>query len=178
MTLLLHSCCAPCSTYPMILLKEKFKISLFFYNPNIHPESEYLTRRNELVKLSKKWDFNLILGPYDIQPWIQAVNGHENDLEGGERCRICYRFRLFKTGELAIEKGFDCFGTTLSISPHKNSIIINTIGLDISKQLDIPYYKADFKKKDGFKISCELSRKEGLLRQKYCGCKYSRISPL
>lgn len=171
---LLHACCSPCLTHPYQLMKDDFQLTVFFYNPNIHPESEYILRKEEMQKLAKKWGFKLVVGEYDVDAWFEAVQGHESDKEGGERCEICYRFRLEKTAELAAKNGYDLFTTTLSISPLKKAQKINEIGKKIAQAMELQFYEADFKKKDGFKISSQLSREQGLYRQDYCGCQFSR----
>jgi len=175
--LLLHCCCAPCATYPIRILSEIFDVTAFFYNPNIYPESEYLARLLEIQKLSQQWQFPLIVGPYESTIWEEQIRGHENDPEGGARCVLCYQLRLQKTAFQAKESHMDYFTTTLSISPHKNADQINAIGEAIASQQGISFYSANFKKKDGFKKSCELSKQEGLYRQNFCGCQYSRRNP-
>lgn len=173
-TILLHCCCAPCATHPILHLQDEYDVSLFFFNPNIHPEREYLARKKEIIHLANKWSYDLKIGPYRVKTWFKKVQGHEEEPEGSERCEICFHFRLNQTAQMARENGFNLFGTTLSISPHKNAKMINEIGQKLSQQYEIPYLNADFKKKNGFKISCEISREEGLYRQNYCGCIYSR----
>ncbi|NQT23992.1 epoxyqueuosine reductase QueH [candidate division KSB1 bacterium] len=172
--LLLHACCAPCVTHPIRLLSETYQTTAYFYNPNIHPKSEYEARRDEIVRLGKKWGFEVIPGDYDADEWFEAVKGHEDDPEGGARCTICYRMRLQKTAELAREMDFDLFTTTLSISPLKKAELINEIGKKIQTETGITFLETNLKKKDGFKISCQLSKDEGLYRQDYCGCIYSQ----
>ena len=171
--LLLHVCCAPCSTYVFETLKDEFNPVAYFYNPNIHPEEEYQKRVDELRRFAEKAGFALFEGEYEKDRWLDAVKGHEEDKEGGKRCEICYRFRMEETAKFAKKHGFMYFGTVLSISPHKDAEIINRIGEEISREHDINYYQADFKKNDGFKKGIELSKKYGLYRQRYCGCIYS-----
>lgn len=161
-------------THPFRMLAEQYDVTAFFYNPNIHPESEYRLRLREIEQLSRKWGFEVISGNYDLEAWFEAIRRHEDDPEGGERCALCYRFRLEKTAEIARRKGFDWFATTLSISPLKKAEILNRIGREVASQWGVAYYEADFKKKDGFKISAHISREEGLYRQDYCGCTYSK----
>lgn len=173
-TFLLHCCCASCSTYPLQILKKHFDMTVFFYNPNIHPQEEYALRKSEMERLSSKWMLPYTSGPYDIDNWFNRIKGFETDPERGRRCEICYRLRLEETARLAQERKIAFFGTTLSISPHKNADRINQIGKEIEEKWGIRYYEADFKKKDGFKISCQISREEQLTRQNYCGCVYSQ----
>ncbi len=172
-SLLLHCCCAPCATHPIMLLRDGFDITIFFYNPNIYPDNEYRLRKREIEHLAEKWGVPIIVGDYDSERWFDSVRGHEQDREGGTRCEICYRIRLEMTAEVAVKEGIEIFTTTLSISPHKKAEIINRIGEEVARRKGIVFMAADFKKKNGFKISCMLSSKEGLYRQKYCGCKYS-----
>lgn len=167
--LLLHVCCAPCSTHVIETLKEDFDIVAYFYNPNIHPEEEYELRRENLKKL----DVNLIEGRYDTAAWFEATKDYENELEGGARCELCYRLRMEEAARFAKENKFNYFATTLTISPHKSARVINSIGEELSKKYGVKFYSADFKKKNGFKKSVELSRKHGLYRQSYCGCVFS-----
>lgn len=173
-TLLLHCCCAPCGTYPIRLLSETYAVTAYFYNPNIHPKEEYLAREKEMCQLMAKWNYPLIVGDYDDKLWFEAVKGLEKEPEGGKRCDICFKMRLLKTAETAKAHGIDSFTTTLSISPHKNAELLNQIGHDVAKTVGISYVEANFKKKNGFKISCDLSAEEGLYRQNYCGCIYSK----
>ena len=170
--ILLHVCCAPCSTQSIEELKKDYDVTLFFYNPNIHPKEEYEKRLNEAKKISKILGLPLIEGEYDKDAWLEAVKGFENEPENGKRCAICYEFRLKKSSEKA--KDFDFFTTTLTISPHKNSEVINEIGSKINHK----FLKKNFKKKDGFRKSIELSKKHNLYRQDYCGCIYSLKSSI
>lgn len=170
--LLLHVCCAPCSTYVIEALKEEYEITLFFYNPNIEPINEYSSRLEAAEKFAEKMDLPIIVGDYDSIEWHNKVQGHENDEEGGERCGICFRYRLEKTAELAKQKGFDLFSTTLTVSPYKNTEIINQIGKEAGEKYNIEFLDSDFKK--GYMKSIELSKEHGLYRQKYCGCLYSK----
>jgi epoxyqueuosine reductase len=176
-SLLLHACCAPCSTHPIRLLSERYDVAVFFFNPNIQPFSEYEARQHEMEQLARRWAVPFLKGPYDEGLWTAQIRGRESDPEGGLRCRICYRFRLERTARKALEEGYTGFGTTLSVSPHKNAAIINRIGKDVGSRICIPFFEADFKKKDGFKISGRISREEGLYRQNYCGCRFSRRPP-
>lgn len=177
-SLLLHSCCAPCSSYCLERLSNHFKITVFYYNPNIDSKEEYQKRVDEQGKLIKNMPFknpvNLIIGDFKGEEYHREIKGTENDKEGGGRCEICFNLRLEKTASYAKEHNFDYFATTLTISPLKNADIINTIGKTLSKKYDIKYLFSDFKKKNGYKRSIELSELYGLYRQNYCGCIYSK----
>ncbi|HHT96854.1 MAG TPA: epoxyqueuosine reductase QueH [Clostridiales bacterium] len=178
--LLIHSCCAPCSSYVLEYLSNYFEITLYYYNPNIYPENEYNTRVEEQkniidrILLSSKVDF--IQGEYNPQEYYDVIRGYENDDEGGERCFACYKLRLTQAAKLAKELQFDYFATTLSISPHKNALKINEIGEQIAIEYGIQHLPSDFKKKNGYKRSIELSKLYSLYRQDYCGCIYSQIN--
>ena len=176
-TLLLHSCCAPCSSYCLEYLSEYFKITVFYYNPNIYPESEYALRTEEQKRLIKelkvKNEISFLEIGFNPEEFYSAVKGLEKEKEGGERCFVCYRLRLSKTAEEAKKRGFDYFTTTLSISPLKNAEKLNEIAEDEGIKNGIKHLPSDFKKKNGYKRSTELSRQYGLYRQDYCGCVYS-----
>ncbi len=175
--LLLHSCCGPCSSYVITYLKDYFDITILYYNPNIEPKEEYIKRKNEQIKLidELKYDNLHIMDiDYDNNSFKDVVVGHENDKEGGERCHICYRLRLDKVAKIAKENIFDYFCTTLTVSPYKNSYIINEIGYDLEKKYNIKWLVSDFKKKDGYKKSIMLSKEYNLYRQNYCGCLFSK----
>ena len=178
-TLLLHVCCAPCSSSVLRILSKYFKISIVYYNPNITDEIEYKKRYDELknfistVKYENSVD--IIDCKYNNLDFFNKIKGLENEPEGGKRCYECYKLRLEYTANLAQIKGYDYFTTSLSISPYKNADWLNEIGIDMEKKYSVKYLVADFKKKDGYKISIELSRKYNLYRQDYCGCIYSKI---
>lgn len=174
--LLLHSCCGPCSTVPIERLRSEFEIVCFEYNPNIHPEKEHRIRVEELVALTKQLEVELIVSEYNPDYWFSLVKGLENEPEGGKRCEICFRMRLEHTAKFARQNGFDVFTTTLTISPHKNAALINKIGAEIAEKENVPFLESNFKKKDGYKRSIELSKIYDLYRQNYCGCIYSRVS--
>lgn len=175
--LLLHSCCAPCSSYVLEYLSAYFEITVFYYNPNIYPENEYTKRIIEQQRLIEKMTavhpVSFIAGNYDREKFHLAVRGLEQEPEGGERCMRCFAMRLRETAGIAKEGGFDYFTTTLTISPQKNAVMINGIGEKAGEESGIPYLPSDFKKKNGYKRSIELSREYGLYRQNYCGCEYS-----
>ena len=172
--LLLHSCCAPCSSHCIEYLSSHFKVTVFYYNPNISSEEEYKKRVSEQIRFIKefpaKYPVQFIEGDYDTE---RMAKGLEKCEEGNERCFKCYELRLQKTGEVAKQGGFDFFTTTLTISPLKNSVKINSIGLEVADKCGVPYLLSDFKKKEGYKRSIELSKEYNLYRQNYCGCAYS-----
>ncbi len=177
-SLLLHACCAPCSSYVVEYLSSYFDITLFYYNPNISPAEEYEKRSEELSKLVREMrvtkNVNVLITPYTPKDFEDISKGLEHIPEGGARCFKCYRLRLEHAAKYAKEKGYDFFTTTLSISPHKDAGVLNGIGREVSEIYGIPYLFSDFKKKNGYKRSCELSMQYGLYRQNYCGCIYSK----
>ncbi|OVE69604.1 hypothetical protein CCS79_06510 [Clostridium diolis] len=177
-TLLLHSCCAPCSSYVLEYLSQYFKITIFFYNPNIYPMEEYTRRVAEqkglISEMKVKNEIRFIEGKYDTESFYKLTKGLEEEKEGGVRCFNCYELRLNEAAIMAKEKGYDYFTTTLSISPHKNSAKLNEIGKSLSEEHDVKYLYSDFKKKEGYKRSIELSKQYKLYRQDYCGCVFSK----
>lgn len=177
--LLLHSCCAPCSSFVLERLMNVFDLTVFYYNPNIAPREEFLRRVEEQQRLidamPHERPIDLIQGEYDDRAFYELARGHEQDPEGGERCTACFRLRLGKTAEVAAQGSFDYFTTTLSISPLKDAQRLNAIGAALSAETGVPYLFSDFKKRNGYKRSCELSAQYGLYRQDYCGCIYSRM---
>ena len=175
--LLVHACCGPCATQVIELLSRDYRVTAFFYNPNIQPEEEYLNRLAAMEKFCRIKDIELISGRYDNQEWLELVAGLEDQPEGGTRCEVCFTMRLQKTALVAVEHGFKAFSTTLSISPHKDAQVINSIGRETGIQHNIIFLQGDFKKDNGYRKSCELSRQYGLYRQKYCGCQFSKNSP-
>lgn len=176
--LLLHSCCAPCSSAVITKLKDYFDITVIYYNPNIEPYEEYIKRKEEqkrlITLLDSKNKIDFIDCDYDNDKYHELVKGHEDDPERGNRCYICYKQRMEYTASRAKENNYDFFGTTLSVSPYKISRWINEIGYDLSNKYDVSYLPSDFKKRDGYKKSIELSKKYNLYRQNYCGCIYSQ----
>lgn len=176
-TLLLHSCCAPCSSYVLSYLAEYFSITVFYYNPNIYPENEYLYRVAEVKRLIEelpvKNKISFVEGKYEPDLFFETAKGLENEKEGGERCFKCYELRLKEAALIAENGGFDYFTTTLSISPHKNAEKLNEIGQKCAVG-KVKYLPSDFKKKNGFKESIRLSEKYNLYRQNYCGCVFSK----
>lgn len=177
-TLLLHSCCAPCSSYVLEYLSQYFEITVFYYNPNIYPESEYRERAREQERLIHEMKtenpIHFLEGTYDPSVFYAMAKGHEKDLEGGERCFRCYELRLREGAAAARQGGFDYFTTTLSISPLKNAQKLNEIGIRLGEEYGVFYLQSDFKKKNGYKRSTELSAQYGLYRQNYCGCVFSQ----
>lgn len=176
--LLIHSCCAPCSSYVLEYLSSHFNITIFYYNPNIYPEDEYIRRVDEQKNLIKamplKSPVKFTQGEYFPKDFYDTVKGYEAEHEGGKRCFLCYGMRLKEAAKLAKENGFDYFTTTLSISPHKNAEKLNEIGEQLAKEYGVSYLPSDFKKKNGYKRSIELSKEYNLYRQDYCGCIYSK----
>ncbi len=177
-TLLLHACCAPCSSYCLEYLSKTFDITVLFYNPNIESETEFNKRVDELIRFIDECrsieGVNLEILDYDNSEFYNAVQGLEDYEEGGARCFKCYELRLRKTAEYAKEHGFEYITTTLTISPHKNSDKINEIGVNVADEFGLKYLLSDFKKNDGFKRSIELSKEYDLYRQSFCGCEFSK----
>lgn len=177
--LLLHSCCAPCSSRCIEYLSNYFDITVLYYNPNISPQEEYEKRKKEQIRFLKEFPsknkLDILDVEYNYNDFSDIVKGLEQEKEGGIRCFKCYQLRLEKTAILAKENNFDYFGTTLTVSPYKNSSKLNEIGSLLEKKYNIPYLYSDFKKKEGYKRSIELAKKYNLYRQDYCGCIYSKI---
>ncbi|WP_297129779.1 epoxyqueuosine reductase QueH [uncultured Eubacterium sp.] len=176
--LFLHSCCAPCSSYTLEYLSNYFDITVYYFNPNISPKAEfdkrYAEQKRLIDALPSKHPIKLVRGEYDYNDFLEIAKGYEDVPEGGERCFRCYRMRLESTAKLAREQGFDYFCTTLSISPLKNSQKINEIGYEVAEKYGIKWLPSDFKKKEGYKRSIELSREYQLYRQNFCGCVFSK----
>lgn len=172
--LLLHSCCAPCSSSVLQRIKEYFDVTVLYYNPNIYPEEEYFKRKQEQIKLLNILNIKLMDCDYIPEEYYQKVAGYECEKEGGARCEKCFYLRLEKTAQLATNNGFDFFGTTLTVSPHKNAEIINRIGEELEKKYGIKFLYSDFKKEDGYLNSIKLSKEYNLYRQEYCGCEFSK----
>lgn len=190
-TLFLHSCCAPCSSYVLKYLMEYFRITVFYYNPNISEKEEYWKRVEEQKKLiaiynekvqagdngkegKKGYPIQMVEGVYEPEVFFDMARDYKDCPEGGERCFLCYKLRLLPTAREAKAGGFDYFGTTLTISPLKNAAKLNEIGYMLEKEVGVKWLPSDFKKKEGYKQSVELSAKYGLYRQDYCGCMYSK----
>ena len=177
-TLLLHTCCAPCSSAVIERLSKYFQITVFYYNPNIEPEEEYVKRKEEqkryLKEVNTLYSIQFLDCDYDHKEFIQLSKGLENEKEGGPRCLKCYRLRLLKTALKAQELHFDYFGTSLTVSPYKNAQVLNQIGEELQKKFNVKYLYSDFKKRNGYKRSVELSKDYHLYRQDYCGCSFSK----
>lgn len=177
-TLLLHTCCAPCSSAVIERLSKYFHITVFYYNPNIEPLEEYLKRKEEqkrfLSEVTTPYPINFLDCDYEHEEFIQLSKGLENEKEGGPRCLKCYRLRLLKTALKAQEFHFDYFGTSLTVSPYKNAQVLNQIGEELQKKFNVKYLYSDFKKRNGYKRSIELSKDYHLYRQDYCGCSFSK----
>lgn len=178
-SLLLHSCCAPCSSYVIEYLSEYFKITVLYYNPNLYPQPEYFRRVDEqkrfIDEFPAKYPVDIILGDYDTKPFYQSIKGMEKTPEGGLRCMACFNMRLAEAAKVAKEKKYDYFGTTLTISPHKDSQVLNRLGAALEEDYQVNYLYADFKKRGGFKRSVELSAQYNLYRQNYCACVFSMM---
>ena len=176
--LLLHSCCAPCSSYVLEYLSPYFHIYDFYYNPNISPKREYEERKEELIRLIEKMSLQnevvFLEGIYEPEKFFEMAKGLEQLPEGGERCFKCYEMRLRESAKIAKEQGADYFATTLTISPLKNAQKLNELGESIAKEYGVAYLPSDFKKKNGYKRSVELSTQYELYRQNYCGCIFSK----
>lgn len=181
-TLLLHSCCAPCSSYCLEYLSQYFSITVLYYNPNISPAEEFRKRAEEQRRLVSEMPFknpvSVVIDDYDPQEFYSAVKGLEHIPEGGERCFACYRLRLERAAKYAAENGFEYFCSTLSISPLKNCEKLNETGETLSEIYSVKHLPSDFKKRNGYKRSIELSREYGLYRQNYCGCAFSKAEAM
>ena len=179
-TLLLHSCCAPCSSYCLEYLSQYFDVTVFYYNPNITEESEYQKRAAEQLRLIRAMNerqhttISYAEGVYEPEEYLAMVRGLEQEPEGAGRCERCFRLRLTKTAEYASDNGFDYFTTTLTISPLKNAHLLNALGEEIGEKTGVAFLPSDFKKKEGYKRSIELSKEYDLYRQNYCGCIFSK----
>ena len=176
--ILLHSCCAPCSSAVITFLDKYFDITILYYNPNISPIEEYQKRKEEQIRLintiKTKSKIDILDCDYDNDIYEKNIKGYENCPERGARCSICFNLRLEKTAKLAKDNNYDYFCSTLSVSPYKNAKLINEIGIELSNKYNIKWLYSDFKKADGYKKSIELSKEYNLYRQDYCGCIYSK----
>lgn len=181
-TLLLHSCCGPCSSAVIERLIGSYEITIYFYNPNITDKEEYERRKNAQIEFIDQYNgrkdsmdrIAFLEGPYDVEVFYLASSGQEQEPEGGKRCVSCFQLRLEKTAETANISGYDYFGTTLTVSPHKNFEIISKIGTNLGVKYRLPFLNEDFKKKDGYKRSIDLSKEYNMYRQNYCGCRFAR----
>lgn len=176
-SLLLHSCCGPCSSSVLQTLAGFFEVTVFYCNPCIAPEAEYLHRLQEQERLLREMPFEtavpLLADTYDHAAFLEAVAGLEAEPEGGARCTVCFRKRLSRTAQVAKAQGFDYFGTTLTVSPHKDATRLNAIGQELAQEYGVSFLPSDFKKKDGYRRSIELSKQYDLYRQEFCGCEFS-----
>jgi len=176
--ILIHSCCAPCSTHVITYLTKYFDITILYYNPNISPKEEYEKRKQEQIKLINEIKtinkIDILDCDYDNEKYEESITGYEQCKERGERCTICFNLRLEKAAELAKKLNYDYFCSTLTVSPYKNAKLINEIGKNLESKYNIKWLYSDFKKNDGYKKSIELSKIYNLYRQNYCGCKYSK----
>jgi predicted adenine nucleotide alpha hydrolase (AANH) superfamily ATPase len=173
--LLLHICCVGCGAYISETLKSDYQVALYFCNPNIFPEDEYNKRLEEAKKIADEFGLDLIIGSYEHRKWLKEVKCLEKEPEKGKRCYVCYKSRMEETAKIAKAKDYDFFSTTLTISPHKDARAVSAIGRELARKYNINFLDKDFKKQEGFKKSCELSKKLGLYRQNYCGCEFSKI---
>ncbi len=171
--ILVHICCAPDALYVMSLLAESYQVSGYFFNPNIHPREEYRLRLSETRKVARRLGFELIVESSDEKRWFALTEKYKREPEKGIRCDICYAVRLERTARAAAEHGFDGFTTVMSLSPWKKAAVMNRMGKMFGARYDVEFLEADFKKKDGFRKSVQMSRDMGLYRQNYCGCIYS-----
>lgn len=182
--LLIHSCCGPCSTAVLERLVKYFEIDILFFNPNLDSEEEFDKRVIEQKKVIAHMEdknqskIGIIAVPYDHDEFLNIASGLEKEREGGKRCMRCYYLRLKKAGDYAKAQGYDYFTTTLSISPHKNSQVLNKMGIALGERIGVSYLMSDFKKKNGFKRSVEISEELHLYRQDYCGCEFSKIEAM
>ncbi len=176
--LLLHSCCAPCSIFILQQLISSWDLTVYFYDPNIHPRKEYNQRRDEMKAYCDKLNIDFIEGPYDSVVWLDKTKGLEHEPEKGKRCDVCFDLRLGETARFAKAENFAAFATVLTISPHKDAKKISLIGQKLSQIFKIDFVDRDWKKNEGFKIACALSKQENFYRQNYCGCMYSKRDSL
>lgn len=171
--LLLHSCCGPCSTHVINVLKDRYDLTIFYYNPNIFPAEEYQKRLAEQKRYAMIMRIDVLEGEWNEKEFLELAKGHELDKEGGARCEICFKMRLQKTAQVAKENGFDLFATTLSVSPHKNTMLINKVGEEVARAEEIEFLPENFKKQNGYLDSIQISKQYNLYRQNYCGCRFS-----
>lgn len=170
---LLHTCCAPCSIAIIDEIKNQYNLTVFFYNPNIFPEAEYLKRKTEVIKICEEWKIPMIDMDYDAEEWCEKMKGHESEPEGGERCQLCFKFRLAKTAEYAAKNSFHYFGTSLTMGRNKKAEVINPIGKALVKYYKIKFYDVDWKKDGRQEKGRRLVEERKIYRQNYCGCKFS-----
>ena len=174
--LLLHSCCAPCSIYVLKELAKNYQLSIFFYDPNIHPRLEYIKRRDEMKTYAKKIGLSFEEGEYDSKKWFVKTAGLENEPEKGKRCEVCFDIRLGETAKKASKEKYDLWTTVMSISPHKDVGQINCVANKLADKYKVKFLEANWKKNNGFKIGSQMGKEEGFYRQDYCGCVYSKLA--
>jgi len=172
--ILLHVCCAPCSPYVADLLSKDYEVTLFFYNPNIQPESEYKLRLEEIKRFAEENNLNLITGNYELNKWSDYIKGLENEPERGKRCDQCFKLRIETSFKKAEEQSIPYLTTTLTVSPHKKANTINRIGQELSESYNVKFLAENFKKSEGFKKTNLMGKKYNFYRQNYCGCLFSR----
>lgn len=170
---LLHTCCAPCSIAVIDELKSQFDLTAFFYNPNIYPFEEYLKRKAEVIRVCEEWQVPIVDMDYEASAWCEKIKGHESDLEGGERCQLCFKFRLAKAAEYARQNGFHYFGTSLTSGRNKSAEVINPIGHAFAKYYKIKFYDTDWKKGGRQEKAKKMISERNIYRQNYCGCQFS-----
>jgi predicted adenine nucleotide alpha hydrolase (AANH) superfamily ATPase len=170
---LLHCCCAPCGIAVIDELRRNFNLTVFFYNPNIYPEAEYIKRKVEVIKVCGEWEVPMIDGDYEPEFWARAVRGLENEKQGGARCGKCFLLRLERTARFAAENNFDLFGTTLTMGRQKKSSAINSIGKAAGERLGVAYYDEDWKKRGRWERGRKMVEERNIYKQNYCGCRYS-----
>ena len=175
---LLHTCCAPCSIAVIDELKDLFDLTVFFYNPNIHPKAEYLKRKKYVIRVCNEWGVTMIDMDYEVEKWYEKTKGMEQEPEGGRRCYQCFDLRLSRTARYANEKSFDYFGTSLTSGRSKNSQVINELGFEIGKLYGVQFYNEDWKKKGREEKGRKMAEERNIYRQDYCGCIYSKIKRL
>jgi predicted adenine nucleotide alpha hydrolase (AANH) superfamily ATPase len=170
---LLHACCAPCSPYVLQTLTRDYNVTVYFYDPNIHPYTEYQRRFEELKKYLETLEIPLVEGEYDVRRWFDECREYRHEPERGARCEVCFSMRMDVTARYASEHGFPYFGMMMTVSPQKDAEVLNRVGTRSGEKYDVLYYPSNFKKKEGWKKSVEMSRELGFYRQDYCGCIYS-----
>ncbi|MHB9030108.1 MAG: epoxyqueuosine reductase QueH [Candidatus Latescibacterota bacterium] len=172
-TLLLHICCGPCATHVINSLRREYDVTGFFFNPNIYPAEEYRRRVQAAKTVCERLDVNIVEGTYEPECFYEAVKGLEEEPENGARCLVCYRLRLAEAARYAMENGYSLLASTLTVGPMKKAALIDPIGVEEAHRAGLSFRASDWKKKDGFRHSCELSREMGIYRQHYCGCEFS-----
>lgn len=171
---LLHTCCAPCSIAIIDELKDKYDLTVYFYNPNIFPEEEYLKRKAEVIKICKDWKVEMVDADYETEHWHKQIKGLENEPEGGARCVVCFKTRLEKAASYAAQNGFDIFGTSLTSGRNKKADVIHPLGLALAKKYNLEFCEIDWKKDGRQEKGRKMVGERGIYRQDYCGCRYSK----